>query len=176
MFPGGSTLSSKLAATKIKIHHTTTWRFMIRELKLFPYKLQMLQKISDTDKVKRISFSQYYRNELGNDSRILKQVLFSDECKFSISGQVNKQSCRTWGLERPQEVCKGPHNSPSIIVWFVLSQAEVTAPYFSKTKKLEDRVTKDLRYYVLPRLWSYPGEMILQQNGAFSHCAVMMRQ
>lgn len=177
MFAEDPTLSLRIAATEIGIHHTTIWRFLRRELKLFPYKLQLHQQISDEDKAKRIEFAQYCRNELGNESGYLKRIVFSDECKFSLSGQVNKQNCRIWGSERPQQVYEAPNNAPSVMVWCALSKNEIIGPYFFENENVTGQSYKRmLRYYVFPRLRNYPEDMIFQQDGAPPHYAVIVRQ
>lgn len=69
-------------------------------MKLFAYKLLRVQQNKDKDKVKKISFAQYCRNELENNSKVMKRVVSSGECKVFLSGQVNKQNCQIEGSER----------------------------------------------------------------------------
>lgn len=40
IFIADLTLNLRIAAIEIEIHHTTIWRFLREELKLFPYKLR----------------------------------------------------------------------------------------------------------------------------------------
>lgn len=97
------TFSLQNAAAQTGAHYRTICHFLRRELKLFPYKLQMHQQISASDKLNRISFARYFPNGLRNDSKYLKRIVFSDDCKFSLSEILKKQYRGVWGSERPQE-------------------------------------------------------------------------
>lgn len=103
LFNENPTMSLRTAAVQIGLHHTTLWNFLRRNLKLYRYKLQMHQQISDEDKLVRVNFAQCCRNELTNDSEFFKRFVFSDECKFSLFGFVNKQNCQVWGLKHRGE-------------------------------------------------------------------------
>ena len=177
MFNENPTVSLRTAATQVGVHHTTIWSFLRRELKLYPYKLQMAQQLSEEDETKRINFARYCRAELRFDSEFLKRVVFTDECKFSLSGFVNKQNCRIWGSERPNEVYQTPHNSPSVMVWCGVSKNEIIGPYFFGNETVTgESYKKLLRYYAFPKLRDYPDNTIFQQDGAPPHYAVPVRQ
>ena len=68
--------------------------------------------------------------ELRNDAGYLERIVFSDECKFSLFGSVNKQNCRIRRNERPNEVYETFQNSPSVMVWCALSKKEIIGPFF----------------------------------------------
>lgn len=89
MFSEEITLSLRNAAFEIRINHTIISIFLRGNVKLFPWKLQMHQQINDEDRVKATHTAQYCRNKLRGDSQFLKK-LFSDECKFSLLGEVNR--------------------------------------------------------------------------------------
>ena len=56
------------------------------------YKLQIGLELSEGEKKNRLSFARNCHRELRNDYTYLKRIVFSDECKFSLSGSVNKQN------------------------------------------------------------------------------------
>ena len=60
------------------IAHATVWNSLRRELKKFPYKVQVGFGLSRKDKLKRLSSNRNYRRELRNDSSYLKRIVLSD--------------------------------------------------------------------------------------------------
>lgn len=89
MLSANLSLFLRNAAIEIGIPHTTIWRFLREVLKLFSYKLRIYQENNDGDMIKRIDFAKYYHNELKSDSKFLRQIGVSNECKFSMLGKVN---------------------------------------------------------------------------------------
>lgn len=47
MFQEGPRMSLRIEATQVGMHHTKTWTFLARELKVHSYELQMNQLIND---------------------------------------------------------------------------------------------------------------------------------
>lgn len=56
----------------------------------------------------RISFGQQSLNNLWDDLELLKQIGLPDECKFLLSGILNKHFSRLGGLERLQQEYQTP--------------------------------------------------------------------
>ena len=90
---------------------------------------------------------------------------------------LNKQNCRIWGLELPNEVYEILLNSPSIIVWCALSEIEIVGPYFFENQNVKGSTyERMLRYFLFPKLRGYPGGIIFQQDGVPSHYSLEVRQ
>ena len=176
MFLSNPKVSIRYVAGQTNISYGTIWNYLRKELGFYPYKLQMGTQLSDEDKINRVSFATFSRSKLSNNSAFLKQIVFSDECHFSLSGRVNKQNCRIWGTERPQVVYEAPQSAPSIMVWCAISEKEVIGPYFFENENVTgDTYKRMLRYYAFPRLRDYPESMIFQQDGAPPHFALTVR-
>ena len=62
------------------------------DLKLFPYKVQILQKQADTNKGERSEFCQTSKERIENNPGDIGLILFSDEAHFHLSSYVNKQN------------------------------------------------------------------------------------
>ena len=177
LFNNDPTISLRAVAAQTGVAHATVWNFLRKELKLFPYKLQMGTALTEDHKTRRIRFAQSCRRELRNDAGYLNRIVFSDECKFSLSGVVNKQNCRIWGTERPNEVYETLHNSPSVMVWCALSQNEIIGPYFFENENVTGSTYKRmLRYFLFPKPRNYPETMIFQQDGAPPHYSLEVRE
>lgn len=72
MFSEARTFSLRAAAFEMEIPPTTRWRILREKLKRFSYKILMHRRTNADKKNKRVDFDQYYRNELGNDSKFLR--------------------------------------------------------------------------------------------------------
>ncbi len=97
--------------------------------------------------------------------------------KFSLPGTVNKQNCRIWGTERPNQVYETLHNSPSVMVWCAMSKSGVIGPYFFENENVTGSTYKRmLRYFLFPKLQNYSENMIFQQDGAPPHYSLEVRE
>ena len=163
-------MSLRSAAHQIGVSTATIRNVVRKELKLYPYKLQTSTALTEQHKSSRLNFAQYCRRELRRDTGYLERIIFSDECKFSLSGKVNKQNFRIWGTERPNEVYETLHNSPSVLIWCTMSKTEIIGPYFFENENVTGSSYKRmLRYFLFPRLRDYPETIIFQQDGALPH-------
>lgn len=68
-------LSLQIAAAQTGVHNSIVWNFMSRRLRIFPYKLQMRQQITDYDKLNRTYFPQYSQNELKHFTEVFSSRL-----------------------------------------------------------------------------------------------------
>lgn len=177
MFQADPRRSLREVGAVVGVHHTTVWHFLRNKLKLYPYRLQIGQQLSETDKNNRVTFAQLCKERLQENPNFLKRIVFSDECIFSLKGAVNKHNCRIWGSQRPETVYESPQSSPTLMVWCAISENEVIGPYFFDDGSVTgDRYKRMLRYYLFPKLSNYPSDMIFQQDGAPPHYAIPVRQ
>ncbi len=92
LFIDDPTISLCVTAAQSRVCCSTVRNFVRKKLKLYPYKLQMSTTLTKQYKIGILFFAQNCRTELKNDAGYLEQIVFSDECKFSLSGKVNKQN------------------------------------------------------------------------------------
>ena len=71
-------------------------RILRQQLRLYPYKMQLTQRLHRGDKAKWLRFCRWILGKWGNPS-FRRSLLFSDEAHFYLNGQVLKQNCRVWG-------------------------------------------------------------------------------
>ncbi len=89
---------------------------------------------------------------------------------------MNKQNCRIWGIERPNEVYETLQNSQSIMIWCSSSRNEIIGPYLFKNENVTSRTYKRmLLYFLLPKLEGYPENLIFQQDFALPHYYIEVR-
>ena len=161
-------------ASEVHVHHTTVWALVRKELKMFPYRLQIAPQLSDADKTNRLAFAHLIKQKLQENPDFLKRIVYSDECSFSLGGAVKKQKVGVWGTKRPDIVYQSAQSTEYIMVWCVVSKTDIIGPYFFEDGTVTgERYKRMLRYFFFPKLRDYPEDMLFQQDGASSHYAVV---
>ena len=78
-------------------------RILHKALNFCPFKIAIVQELSDCDMAnRRISSEQLL--EMLNDDGVINTALMIDKAHFHLSGYVNKQNYRYWAPENPQEL------------------------------------------------------------------------
>ena len=168
---------SALQRKRVGVAHATIWNFQREELKIFPYKLQMTNALTERHTERRLKFSRDCSRKLRNNAGYLKRIVFSDECKFSLSGSVNNQNSRIWGSERPNKVYETLRNSPSIMVWCAPSESEITWLYFFENRNVTGSTYKRmLRYFFVSQARKVLRRHDFQQGGAPPYYSLEARQ
>jgi hypothetical protein len=80
---------------------TSLWRVLRKRLVFKPYRIQMVQQLSDEDHRRRFVFCLQLQDLMSSDDHLLEKVQFSDEAIFHFSGAVNRRNVRIWGSENP---------------------------------------------------------------------------
>jgi len=97
---------------------------------LYPYKIQLHQKLEDEDYAHRMMMCEDILIKIQNDIRFLDTIIFSDESTFNLNGSVNRHNCRIWSHSKPDEIITKTHSSPKINVWMGLSSSKIYGPFF----------------------------------------------
>ena len=117
------------------------------------------------DGTNRLAFAEYCRIQISIGRSFPERIVFSGEFKFSPTGRVNKQNCRVWGAERPNQVHEVPQHSPSVMVWCAVTKYEMIGSYFFENENVTQHSYKRmLRYYAFSRLRRYPQNTLFQQD------------
>ena len=87
----------------IGLSNRSVRRILHKDLNFHPYKIAIVQELSDCDMANRkISSEQLL--EMLNDDGVINTVLMTDEAHYHLSGYVNKQDYRYWAPENPQDL------------------------------------------------------------------------
>ena len=98
--------SIRQVAQQVPVCKTSVHKVVRKNLKLYPYKIQMLQSLEHPDYEKRESFARTVLDLINTDATFLQRVCFTDEATFHVSGNVNRHNVRVWGRENPHGVIK----------------------------------------------------------------------
>lgn len=117
-------------AQELGLSSTSTWRILHKDLGLHPYKVQLTQELKPNDHRQRRAFAEWALEQLEVDPDFGRKIMFSDEAHFWLSGFVNKQNCRIWSDENPQEIHQVPLHPEKVTVWCALWSGGIIGPYF----------------------------------------------
>lgn len=121
--------SVRKQAFALNLHRSTVQRVLKQDLKLHPYKIQLVQALKPADYPTRLTFA----NEMFERFNGFNNIIFSDEAHFHLDGYVNKQNCRYWSANNPREKHQQQLHSPKVTVWAAMSSQGIIGPFFLRT-------------------------------------------
>ena len=123
-----------------------------KDLKLFPYKIQIMQSLNITDQVQRLDFCRWAVDVVDSYADAFHDVWFSDESHFLLSGHVCKQNMRFWANEQPHCFTERPLHSEKVTVWCAMSSHGIIGPYVFKDTGNSQRYLHLLKNKFVPAL------------------------
>lgn len=121
-------LSTRRRSSTLGISRSTLRRILKFDLKLHPYKIQLVQELTHDDHTKRAAFSTLMLERFSN----FQNIIFSDEAHFHLNGFVNKQNFRFWSAEQPSLKHQKPLHCQKVTVWAAISARGLIGPFFLK--------------------------------------------
>ena len=109
--------SIRTAARQLELPRSTVHKVLHKNLRLYAYKVQMLQALQPNGMPRRKEFAVNMLERISKDEAFLKRVCFSDEATFHVSGNLNKHNIRIWGSENPHASRELQRDSPKVNVW-----------------------------------------------------------
>lgn len=162
-------ISTRKTGMELQMPHSTVWKIMRKNLKMFPYKLQLLQSLNDGDKVIRFEFCGNLM-ELQEEDGFYERLIFGDESTFHISGKVNKHNVRIWGTENPRASIEHVRDSPKLNVFCAISKKKVYGPFYFQEATVRGNVYLDmLTEWLMPQLEEDSDDFVWVQDGAPPH-------
>ena len=149
-------------------------RIIKQDLRLKAYKPHVAQKISETDKEKRLAFCNKVLLMNNSGELDVNNVIFSDESHIHLQCVPNRQNLRKWSNSKPDFTYEKSLHSPKVTVWCGLSSKKIFGPYFFENTE-GDAVTVNKERYIemLENLFpnSVDRDEWFQQDGATCHTA-----
>ena len=172
------TTSSYRRSQELDIARTTLRRIIHSDLKMFPYKIQMTQKLNPADYPRRLSFGKWAIEMTENELDFWRKLIMSDEAHFSLNGGVNKQNCRFYSTENPQLIEEQPLYDQKVTVWCGVCANMIIGPYFFEDDDGATTTVNGERYramitdFVMPIIRENDmDDFWFQQDGATCHTA-----
>ena len=107
----------RAVATRTNTSVGTAQKIVRKKLKLFPYKIKIVQKLEPIDRPNRQFFAHTMLTRSQDDPNYVKKIGFTDESAFSLAGVCNRHNCRIWGSENPHVLFEKPRVSPKVHIW-----------------------------------------------------------
>lgn len=169
-------------ATETGASITSVWRILHRH-KFHPYGVKLTQELLEADFGKRLDFCESMVR-IVRDPNFLKNVCFSDESTFHLTGYVNRHNCRYWCEENPNERSVAHTQRPlKSNVWAGILGNEIIGPFFIDGNLDAPKYIIMLHNQIVPAMrvsaarenipWT---NVYFQQDGAPAHYAVLTRQ
>ena len=162
--------SIRTAARQLDLPRATVHKVLHKNLRLFVYKVQMLQTLQPNNMPRRKEFAVNMLQQISEDEAFLKRVCFSDEATFHVSGKLKKHNVRIWGSENPHATKELQRDSPKVNVWCGIMCNRIIGPFFFHEASITANVYLDLlTKYVAPQLIEFQPTITFQQHGAPPH-------
>ena len=113
-------------ASVLGISARSVRRIIHEELHFHPYKMAIVQELSERDFTSRTNACEALLEKVLEDAF----VFLSDEAHFHLSGYVNKQNMRYWADSNPRHLHQSPLHSPKVTVWCATSSVRIVGPWF----------------------------------------------
>jgi hypothetical protein len=111
------TTSIRRIAHELNASTMSVQRVLRKDLKLYPYKMEIVQELTNEDRATRVQFAIDMLEVMDEDPDFIGNIMFSDEANFDLIGNVNKQNIRYWAGEPPTDFFKEmPLHSPIVHV------------------------------------------------------------
>ena len=138
-----------------------------------PYKISLLQSITEEDKTKRLEFSKWV---LANPE-LIHDIVWTDEAYFSLDGLVNRHNCVIWSFQNPHRYMQKSLHPLKVCVWMGFSARYKLTPVFFDGTVDRENYTNLLKNSVFPELRRKRKmrSVIFQHDGAPPHFSVLAR-
>ena len=146
--------SLRKRSQELGLKKSSVQRILIKDLHLYPYRIQIKQKLTPADKEKRVEMCNWFTETIEDNPDFLEDVWFSDEAHFNLSGHVNIKNNVFWGSEPPNEVLQRPLHSIKCTAWAAISKHGIIGPFFFEDAQGNTETVNKERYLVvLNKFW-----------------------
>lgn len=122
--------SIRRASLELGRSKSSVQRVLRKKIKLFPYKIQIHQELTQYDMDRRDQFAFRMKRWIDRNKLDPNKVWFSDECHFWLNGYVNKQNHRFWASENPRIIQTTRMKPERVTVWCAMSAKGIIGPMF----------------------------------------------
>uniref|UniRef100_A0A0N5BGY5 Transposable element Tc3 transposase n=1 Tax=Strongyloides papillosus TaxID=174720 RepID=A0A0N5BGY5_STREA len=155
----------------------STIRRILDEFNFKTYKPTIVQKLYIGDNIKRKDFCKWILKKTDESPYFYRNIYFSDEAVFHVSGAINQHNAHVWATANPFKSQQRSNNPQRLIVWALIGYSGIV-----KFEILERTVNSDvyreiLQKHVIP-FFNKRGNsnLIFQQDGAPGHYSVVNRE
>lgn len=158
---------------------------ILHKYKFHPYKMKLIHELNDDDFDRRQEFCEIMAQHINHNPNFLYNVCFSDECTFSLRGDVNRHNCRFWSDTNPHVFRESHTQHPEKLnVWVGILGDNLIGPLFIpgnlNGEIYLDMLENAIDPLITEKLENDPllleQQLHFQQDGAPPHYAASVRQ
>ena len=150
--------SLRRRSQELGISRESLRRVLKADLHLYPYQIQIKQKLTEAVMAKRVTVCEWFCDTIEDNPDFLDHVWFSDEAHFLLSGHVNSKNNVYWGTAPPEEVLQRPLHSIKCTAWVAICKHGIIGPYWFEDENERDQTVNTERYVaVLRKFWTSLG-------------------
>ena len=171
--------SARKHAQALCLSYRSVWHILHSDLSLQPYKLQVVDALSNWDREMRLKFCCQFVGMLAENPDLLNKLLMSDEAHFHLHDAVNKQNFRYWSAANSHKLHQH-FTMTQKLLYGALFGPEESDPTSSRMKTEKKAITVTSQCYteminefLSPDLPPNNGTLWFQQDGAMAHTAVI---
>ena len=122
--------SLRRRSQELGINRESVQRILIADLNMYPYWIQIKQKLTSDDMKKRVIMYHWFCDKIDAVPDFLDNVWFSNEAQFLLSGHVNSKNNVFWGTTLPEHCLQKPLHSVKCTTWVALSKHGIIGPFW----------------------------------------------
>ena len=170
--------SLRRRSQELGINRESVRRILIADLNMYPYRIQIKQKLTPDDMKKQVIMCHWFCDKIDAVPDFFDNVWFSDEAHFLLSGHVNSKNNVYWGTTFPEHCLQRPLHSVKRTAWVALSKHGIIGPFWFEDDNEQSVTINTERYLqVLRKFWTALGRrrgvvrvhQWFQQDGATPH-------
>lgn len=144
------------------------------------YKYQLHQFLYENDYQRRITFCNWLQLRQLRNENFIKNILFTDESRFTNLGLFNRNNTRYWAIENPHIMRQGRFQERfGFNVWLGVLGDHIIGPIIFDGTLTGPRYLEFLQNIIVPQINQIPNtnidEVYFQQDGAGPHNAIIVR-
>nr|CAH7747803.1 unnamed protein product [Callosobruchus chinensis] len=124
--------STQRRSTQLAVPRTSLRR-ILRHLRYFPYKVQLVQQFQHQDYAQRLNIARRFQQLAREENDLVNHLIMSDEDHFHLNGFVNTQNCKIWSTQNPRAIHQHPQHPVKCTVWCAVTSQRIIGPYFFET-------------------------------------------
>lgn len=132
-------LSIRSISRNLDLSSSSVQRILRKDLGIFPYKIQVGQRLERSDIERRFNFANEICQLIDEEGFDLNKIIFSDEAHFYLDGYVNRQNYRIWGSQKPEITITKPLHPIKVTVWAGICSEGFLGPIFLESNETVDR-------------------------------------
>jgi hypothetical protein len=134
---------------------------ILKKHKWHPYKMEMLQHLSEGNPDRPMEFSEWAVNKLDGGTNFSSGILFTDEANFYVNGEVDHQNLRYWSDINSQWMNPSKmQGAGKVMVWCGIWDNKIVRPVFFDTNLIAEMYLNMLQNTVMLSLLNKEGEFL----------------